>query len=208
MSEHQIALTVDGERETLTVEGRTLLVHALREQLGVTAPKVGCETSKCGACTVELDGDVVKSCTLLAVQADGATVRTAASDDGDDVLSVVREQFHEEHGLQCGYCTPGMVLTVADLLRENPDPTASEIRRELKGNICRCTGYTNIVRAVESAAAELEEPGPGPGPGSEPVDPDGEHIADGGTVTPEADADGPIPDADEDSPTPESEGDR
>ena len=155
MSEHQIALTVDGERETLTVEGRTLLVHALREQLGVTAPKVGCETSKCGACTVELDGNVVKACTVLAVQADGATVRTAG-DDEDDALAVVREQFHEEHGLQCGYCTPGMVLTATDLLRENPDPSASEIRDALKGNICRCTGYTNIVRAIQSAAAELE----------------------------------------------------
>ncbi|MXV61930.1 2Fe-2S iron-sulfur cluster binding domain-containing protein [Natronorubrum sp. JWXQ-INN-674] len=156
MSEHQISLTVDGERETLTVEGRTLLVHALREDLGVTAPKVGCETSKCGACTVELDGDVVKACTVLAVQADGKTVRTAASDTEDDVRSVVTQQFHEQHGLQCGYCTPGMVLTAADLLRENPDPTPSEIRASLKGNICRCTGYTNIVRAVESAASELE----------------------------------------------------
>jgi aerobic carbon-monoxide dehydrogenase small subunit len=155
MSEHQIALTVDGERETLTVEGRTLLVHALRERLGVTAPKVGCETSKCGACTVELDGDVVKSCTVFAVQADGATVRTAASDDADDAVSVVKSQFHEEHGLQCGYCTPGMVLTAADLLRENPNPTESEIRDSLKGNICRCTGYTNIVRAIESAATQL-----------------------------------------------------
>ena len=201
MSEHQIALTVDGERETLTVAGRTLLVHALREQLGVTAPKVGCETSKCGACTVELDGDVVKSCTVLAVQADGATVRTAAG-DGDDVLAVVREQFHEEHALQCGYCTPGMVVTVADLLRENPDPTASEIRRELKGNICRCTGYTNIVRAVESAAAELE----GRGAESRPADPDGGNIADGGAPMPESD-DEPISDAD-DATTPEQEGDR
>ncbi|NGM70851.1 (2Fe-2S)-binding protein [Natronolimnobius sp. AArcel1] len=154
MSEHQISLTVDGDRETVTVEGRTLLVHALRDQLGVTAPKVGCESSKCGACTVELDGDIVKSCTILAVQADGATIRTAASHD--DVLSVVQEQFHEEHGLQCGYCTPGMVLTVADLLRENPDPTDDDIRRSLKGNICRCTGYTNIIRAVQSAATELE----------------------------------------------------
>lgn len=155
MSEHQIALTVDGERETLAVEGRTLLVHALRKGLDVTAPKVGCETSKCGACTVELDGDVVKACTILAVQADGGNVRTAACQDEGDVLSVVKEQFHEEHGLQCGYCTPGMVLTAADLLRENPNPTESEIRDSLKGNICRCTGYTNIVRAVESAAAEL-----------------------------------------------------
>ncbi|SDR07519.1 (2Fe-2S)-binding protein [Natronobacterium texcoconense] len=157
MSEHRISLTVDGERETLTVEGRTLLVHALRDQLEVTAPKVGCESSKCGACTVELEGDVVKSCTVLAVQADGATVRTAAGESEDGVLSVVQEQFHEEHGLQCGYCTPGMVLTVSDLLRENSNPTDAEIRQALKGNICRCTGYTNIVSAVQSAAAELEQ---------------------------------------------------
>ena len=155
MSEHRISLTVDGERETLTVEGRTLLVHALREELGVTAPKVGCETSKCGACTVELDGDVVKACTVLAVQADGGDVRTAARDDEDDVLSAVKAQFHEEHGLQCGYCTPGMVMTTAAVLEETPDPSREEIRTALKGNVCRCTGYANIVRAVESAAAEL-----------------------------------------------------
>jgi aerobic carbon-monoxide dehydrogenase small subunit len=155
MSTHRISMTVDGARERLTVEGRTLLVHALREEVGVTAPKVGCEAGKCGACTVELDGDVVKSCTLLAVQADGGTVRTAADSEDDEVLSTVRAQFHAEHGLQCGYCTPGMVLTVADLLREEPNPTAAEIRRALKGNVCRCTGYTNIVQAVESAADEL-----------------------------------------------------
>ena len=109
MSDHHITLTVDGDREQLTVEGRTLLVHALREGLGVTVPKVGCETSKCGACTVELDGDVVKACTVLAVQADGGTIRTAAGRDEGDVLPVVKEQFHEAHGLQCGYCTPGMM---------------------------------------------------------------------------------------------------
>lgn len=179
MSEHQITLTVDGERETLTVAGRTLLVHALREGLGVTVPKVGCETSKCGACTVELDGDVVKACTILAVQADGGTVRTAADHGEGDVLPVVQEQFHEEHGLQCGYCTPGMVLTVTDLLRENPDPTESEIRNALKGNICRCTGYTNIVRAVESAATELEE--------TVDSDPNNGDLGDTDAVTPEGD---------------------
>lgn len=163
MSEHEVELVVDGERERLVVAGRTLLVHALREELDVTAPKVGCESSKCGACTVLLDGDAVKSCAVLAAQADGATVTTAAGlgDDGDasadgsgcdDDLGDVQRAFGEEHGLQCGYCTPGMLATTTEFLRENPDPTESEIRAALKGNVCRCTGYTNVVSAVETAA--------------------------------------------------------
>lgn len=163
MSEHELTLTVDGERERLVVEGRTLLVHALREELGVTAPKVGCETSKCGACTVLLDGDAVKSCTVLAAQADGSEVTTAAgladatdAAASDDGLSAVQESFREEHGLQCGYCTPGMVTTTTAFLRKTPDPDESEIRSALKGNICRCTGYHNVVRAVETAAGKRQ----------------------------------------------------
>jgi carbon-monoxide dehydrogenase small subunit len=151
MSEHDITLTVDGDERSLTVEARTLLVHALRDELGYTGPKVGCEFGKCGACTVDLDGDAVKACTVLAVQADGATVETAAGLDqaGDHP---VQAAFHEEHGLQCGYCTPGMVMTAADLLDERDDPDEAEIRRALKGNVCRCTGYQNVVSAVETAA--------------------------------------------------------
>lgn len=168
MSEHEITMTVDGEREQLTVEARQLLVHALREQ-GHTEPNVGCESGKCGACTVELDGDAVKSCCLLAVQADGAELNTvagvegppeglAATETGETAagLGPVQESFHQEHGLQCGYCTPGMVLTARELLAENPEPSREEIREGLKGNVCRCTGYTNVVDAVEDAAAKLD----------------------------------------------------
>lgn len=172
MSEHEITITVDGERETATVEARRLLVHALREQ-GHTAPNVGCESGKCGACTVELDGDVVKSCCLLAVQADGAEITTVAGVEGppaglaatsdaaetpasEPAFGPVQESFHQEHGLQCGYCTPGMVLTARELLAADPDPSREEIRAGLKGNVCRCTGYTNVVDAVEDAARKLE----------------------------------------------------
>lgn len=152
MREHDITLTVNGESRDLTVESRTLLVHALREDLGYTGPNVGCESGVCGACTVHLDGDPVKACTVLAVQADGARVRTIEDlADGED-LHPVQAAFREEHGLQCGYCTPGMVMTAVDLLERNPDPDTAEIRAALKGNVCRCTGYQNIVRAVETAA--------------------------------------------------------
>jgi carbon-monoxide dehydrogenase small subunit len=176
MAEHDITITVNGQEESLTVESRTLLVHALRDQLGYTAPNVGCESGKCGACTVRLDGDAVKSCTLLAVQADGSEVTTAgglageadeagevdgASEagetDGTDDLHPIQAAFHEEHGLQCGYCTPGMLMTTEQLLEENPDPSREEIRRALKGNVCRCTGYANIVDAVETAAERLDD---------------------------------------------------
>jgi carbon-monoxide dehydrogenase small subunit len=179
MSTHDITLTADGTTEELTVESRTLLVHALRDELGDTAPNVGCESGKCGACTVELDGDAVKSCTVLAVQADGSSVTTAAG-LADGGLDPVQRAFHDEHGLQCGYCTPGMLATTHQLLAENPDPSRAEIRRALKGNVCRCTGYESIVDAVETAAARLrtgdgggEEPTAGseragaPGPGAE-----------------------------------------
>jgi len=155
MSEHHISLTVDGETESLTVAGRTLLVHALRDHLGITAPKVGCETSKCGACTVSLEGDLVKSCTVLAVQADGCSIQTAADTD-DPLLERVRDGLHDAHGLQCGYCTPGMVMSTADLLQEADTLDEDVIRDALKGNICRCTGYTNIVSAIEQTAVALE----------------------------------------------------
>jgi carbon-monoxide dehydrogenase small subunit len=156
MSTHEITLTVNDTEEELTVESRTLLVHALRDQLGYTGPKIGCETSKCGACTVTLDGDAVKACTVLAVQTDGSEVTTVEGlADGDD-LDPIQESFHEEHALQCGYCTPGMVMTTRQLLEDDPDPDAEEIRHQLKGNICRCTGYQNIVNAVETAAEKTE----------------------------------------------------
>ncbi|WP_276253442.1 (2Fe-2S)-binding protein [Halomontanus rarus] len=156
MATHDIELTVNETEVELTVDSRTLLVHALRDELGYTGPKVGCESSKCGACTVELDGDAVKSCTVLAVQTDGASVRTVEGFAGEDgELHPIQEQFSAEHGLQCGYCTPGMVTTTKHLLESNPDPSREEIRKALKGNICRCTGYQNVVDAVESAAAAL-----------------------------------------------------
>ncbi|WP_436908435.1 (2Fe-2S)-binding protein [Halosimplex marinum] len=169
MSTHDITLTVNGTSEALTVESRTLLVHALRDELGYTAPNVGCESGKCGACTVEVDGDAVKSCTVLAVQADGSDVTTAAG-LADEGLDPVQRAFHDEHGLQCGYCTPGMLATTHQLLDDNPDPSRAEIRKALKGNICRCTGYGNVVDAVETAAERLREAdaesGDGPSDGS------------------------------------------
>jgi carbon-monoxide dehydrogenase small subunit len=158
MSTHDISLTVNGTEESLTVDARTLLVHALRDELGYTAPNVGCESGKCGACTVEVDGDAVKSCTVLAVQADGSEVTTAAG-LAEEGLNPVQRAFHDEHGLQCGYCTPGMLATTHQLLDDNPDPSRAEIRRALKGNICRCTGYGNVVDAVETAAERLREAG-------------------------------------------------
>lgn len=159
MSDHEVTLTVDGTEEQLSVSARTLLVHALRDDLGYTAPNVGCESGKCGACTVHLDGEAVKSCMVLAVQADDREVTTAEGLAGD-TLHPVQQALHEEHGLQCGYCTPGIVMTATDVLDENPDPDRDEIRTALKGNICRCTGYQNVVTAVESAAEESETQAP------------------------------------------------
>lgn len=162
MSEHDITLTVNGTEHELTVEARTLLVHALRDHLDYTGPNVGCESSMCGACTVEVDGEAVKSCTTLAVQADGAEITTVeglTEVHGD--LHPIQESFHEEHGLQCGYCTPGMIMTTKEFLEENPDPNPSdeEIREAIEGNLCRCTGYQNIVNAVESAAEKMHSDG-------------------------------------------------
>ena len=157
MAEHDITLTVNGEDHELTVESRTLLIHALRDHLGYTGPNVGCESTLCGACTVHLDGRAVKSCTTLAVQADGAEITTIEGVAEDGVLHPVQESFQEEHGLQCGYCTPGMVMTTLELLEETPDPERDEIRAALEGNLCRCTGYQNIVNAVETAAEKIAE---------------------------------------------------
>jgi len=152
----KIELTVDGGKVSEDVEPRMLLVQFLREKLGKTGTLVGCDTSNCGACTVHVNGHAVKSCNMLAVQADGAEVTTieglAATYDGGD-LHPVQAAFHECHALQCGYCTPGMIMRSVDLLNENPDPTEEEIREGLEGNLCRCTGYHNIVRAVQTAAA-------------------------------------------------------
>lgn len=158
----RITVTVDGMSRTDDVEPRTLLVHYLREGLGKTGTVVGCDTSNCGACTVLLDGDSVKSCTVLAVQADGASVDTVAGlADPDGTLHPVQQAFHEHHGLQCGYCTPGMLMRSVCLVRENPSPTEDEVREGIKGNMCRCTGYQGIVDAVMAYAetARTEEVG-------------------------------------------------
>lgn len=148
-----IELVVDGARVADDVEPRMLLVHYLRETLGKTGTVVGCDTSNCGACTVHLDGRSVKSCNVLAVQADGCEVTTIEGMARDGELHPVQAAFHECHALQCGYCTPGMIMQSADLLRDNPDPSEEEIRLGLEGNLCRCTGYHNIVRAVQTAAS-------------------------------------------------------
>jgi len=148
-----IALTVNGRRREDAVEPRLLLVHYLRDVLGLTGTKIGCDTSQCGACTILLDGLSVKSCTLLAVQTDGAELTTIEGLQRNGRLHPVQEAFWELHALQCGYCTPGMILQAVQLLKERPNPTEAEIRHGLEGNLCRCTGYHNIVRAVQRAAA-------------------------------------------------------
>jgi carbon-monoxide dehydrogenase small subunit len=149
----RVSLAVNGVRHELDLEPRELLVYVLRERLGLTGTNVGCDTSSCGACTVLLNGESVKSCTLLGVQADGTELTTieGLADNGN--LHPVQQAFHEHHGLQCGYCTPGMVLAAVSLLADNPDPSEDEVRHGLEGNLCRCTGYQNIVKAVRAAAA-------------------------------------------------------
>ncbi|MGW0080167.1 (2Fe-2S)-binding protein [Streptomyces sp. NPDC003393] len=149
-----ISVTVDGTMYEDEVEPRLLLVHYLRDRLGLTGTPIGCDTSNCGACTVELDGTSVKSCTVLAVQADGGEVTTVQGLAPDGEWTPLQRSFHERHALQCGYCTPGMIMAARDLLRENPHPTADEVRGALEGNLCRCTGYQNIVRAVLAVAGE------------------------------------------------------
>jgi len=152
----RISLKVNGRAHTSEVEPRLLLVHYLRDLLGLTGTHIGCETSICGACTVLVDGKAVKACTLLAVQADGRDLTTIEGLAKDGKLHPVQEGFWEEHGLQCGYCTPGMILAGAALLAENPDPGEAEIRRAIAGNLCRCTGYQHIVNALQSAAKKMK----------------------------------------------------
>ena len=156
MAKSQISMTVNGKKVEELVEPRTLLVHFLREQLRLTGPHIGCETSHCGACTVDLDGKSVKSCTMFAVQANGTDIRTIegmAAADG--TLHALQDAFREMHGLQCGFCTPGMIVRAYRLLQENKNPTENEIRFGISGNLCRCTGYQNIVKAIQYAAAKL-----------------------------------------------------
>jgi len=155
-----VSLTVNGKPATATVEGRTLLVQLLREILGLTGTHVGCDTSQCGACVVHVDGEAVKSCTLLAVQADGRNVLTIEGVANGDTLHPMQEAFRDNHALQCGFCTPGMVLSALDLVKNNPDPSEREIREYLEGNLCRCTGYHNIVLAIKAGAAAMRGAAP------------------------------------------------
>ncbi len=157
-----VHVTVNGTARSATVETRTLLVHFLRENLGMTGTHIGCDTTNCGACTVLLDGKAVKSCTVLAVQAEGREVRTVEGLETDGKLHPVQEGFIEEHGLQCGFCTPGMMMCSVALLQKNPHPTEEQIRRAISGNLCRCTGYVNIVKAIQHAANKMDgRPGGG-----------------------------------------------
>ena len=154
-----ITVTVNGASHAQQVEPRLLLVHFLRDVLGLTGTHIGCDTSQCGACTVIVDGLAVKSCTILAVQADGASIQTIEGLASDDELHPIQQAFWEEHGLQCGFCTPGMIMTLLQALERNPDPTEAEIRRSIAGNMCRCTGYHNIVKAAQNAAKKLQSAG-------------------------------------------------
>jgi carbon-monoxide dehydrogenase small subunit len=151
----RVSLTVNGRQRTADVEPRLLLVHFLRDTLGLTGTHVGCDTSNCGACTCHVDGEAVKSCTVLAVQADGAEVTTIEGIGQEGNLHPLQTAFWENHGLQCGYCTPGMIMAAADLIARNPSPSEEDVREALAGNLCRCTGYHNIVKAVRAAAAAM-----------------------------------------------------
>ncbi len=154
---HSVKVSVNGQERTAEVEPRMLLVHLVREVFGLTGTHVGCDTTSCGACTVLLDGQAVKSCTMLAVQADGRAITTVEGLASGGQLHPIQEAFKEEHGLQCGFCTPGMMLVSAALLEENPDPSEEDIRWAISGNLCRCTGYQNIVKSVQHAAATTRE---------------------------------------------------
>ncbi len=157
MKLHHVVVTVNGERREADVEARMLLVHLLREHLNLTGTHIGCDTTSCGACTVILDGRPVKSCTVFAVQADGRDLRTVEGLERNGKLHPVQEGFHEEHGLQCGFCTPGMMMTAVALLEREKAPTEAQIREAISGNLCRCTGYVNIVKAIQYAAAKTAE---------------------------------------------------
>ncbi len=157
MAKQEIRVTVNGREHRSEVEPRLLLVHYLRDVLGLTGTHIGCDTSQCGACTIIMDGQSVKSCTVFAVQADGSQITTIEGLAKDGQLHPLQEGFWEEHGLQCGFCTPGMIMSAYDLLQRNPDPTEAEIREALEGNLCRCTGYQNIVKAIQYAASRVRE---------------------------------------------------
>jgi len=150
-----VSMSVNGQMREADVEPRTLLVYFLREHLGLTGTNVGCDTSTCGSCTVHVDGESVKSCTMLAAQADGREITTIEAMADGDTLHPIQDAFHRNHGLQCGYCTPGMVMAAASYLRENPTPTEEEVRGSIEGNLCRCTGYQNIVKSILDAAGSL-----------------------------------------------------
>jgi carbon-monoxide dehydrogenase small subunit len=155
MSQHEITVTVNGEQQTRTVDARTLLVHFIREDLGLTGTHIGCDTTNCGACTISIDGEAIKSCTIFAVQADGATIETVEGLAAGGKLHPLQEGFWERHGLQCGFCTPGMLMSARSLLARNPNPSEDEIRHGISGNLCRCTGYNKIVEAIQYAADKL-----------------------------------------------------
>jgi len=156
MANHKISVTVNGEQHSAEVEPRMLLVHFIREELNLTGTHIGCDTSNCGACTILLNGRSVKSCTVFAVQANGKEVMTIEGVAQNGELHPLQEGFHEEHGLQCGYCTPGMIMRAHELLQKNPNPTEEEIRWGISGNLCRCTGYVNIVKSIQYAANKMK----------------------------------------------------
>jgi len=161
VSQHEITVTINGEAQTHKVEARLLLVHFIREQLGLTGTHIGCDTTSCGACTVSLDGEAVKSCTVFAVQADGCKIETVEGLAAGGTLHPLQEGFWEKHGLQCGFCTPGMLISARSLLARNPSPSEDEIRHGISGNLCRCTGYNKIVEAIQYAADKLRAEGKG-----------------------------------------------
>jgi len=167
MSMHSITVTVNGQAHSAEVESRLLLVHFIRDTLRLTGTHIGCDTSHCGACTVLVDGHSVKSCSMFAVQADGSSVTTIEGLAKDGQLHPLQEGFWEEHGLQCGYCTPGMIMSAVNLLNDNPKPSEQQIREGISGNFCRCTGYQHIVNAIQHAAAALGSRNPQPGAGGE-----------------------------------------
>lgn len=153
---HSVSRTVNGAQQAAEVEPRLLLVHFLRDMLGLTGTNIGCDTSQCGACTVFIDGQAVKSCTVLTVQADGSSVTTIEGLATNGKLHAVQQAFWDKHGLQCGFCTPGMIMTVCDLLKRNPNPSEEQVRHGIEGTLCRCTGYQNIVAAVREAATQMK----------------------------------------------------
>jgi carbon-monoxide dehydrogenase small subunit len=157
MSKHTVSIDINGTNVTKEVDSRMLLVHFIREELQMTGTHIGCDTSSCGACTILMDGRSVKSCTLYTVQANGKSVKTIEGMEEGGALHPLQEGFHEEHGLQCGFCTPGMIMRAAELLEKNPNPSEEEIRWGISGNLCRCTGYVNIVKAIQYAAEKMQK---------------------------------------------------